>query len=255
MYKIPANTLFVGKNLVYVPVCHSTNSLALDISQKAATPEGTLVVCDHQQAGRGQRGNGWEAEPNKNLHFSVILKPTFLAIADQFLLNQSISLAVVDCLSEQLSLDAKIKWPNDIFINTKKVGGILIENSLSGDILQQSVIGIGLNVNQERFEAVNASSLSRISNHYFSLAGMLEQLLEKIESRYLQLKRGERHAIQNEYLQKLFRINETHSYIADNIEFDGEIIGVDERGRLILKTSSEEKYFDVKQVRFVINQD
>jgi BirA family biotin operon repressor/biotin-[acetyl-CoA-carboxylase] ligase len=252
LYKIPANTLFVGKNLIYVPVCHSTNTIALDLSQKAAPPEGTLVITDHQQAGRGQRGNGWEAEPHKNLHFSIILKPTFLAIADQFLLNQCISLAVVDCLDEQLSLDAKIKWPNDIFIDNKKVGGILIENSLSRDILQQSVIGIGLNVNQQQFEAVNAISLLLITKQYFSLTGMLEQLLEKIESRYLQLKRGERSTIERDYLQQLFRMNETHRYVADKIEFEGEIVGVDNRGRLIIKTRSEERYFDLKQVKFVI---
>ena len=251
MYKIPANTLFVGKNLVYVPVCHSTNTLAAELSIKTPLSEGTLIITDNQQAGRGQRGNGWEAEPGKNLTFSIVLKPTFLAISDQFLLNQCISLAITDSIQGLLVQEVKIKWPNDIIVSNKKVGGILIENNLSNLKIEQSIIGIGLNINQQKFQAELASSLSVIGKTEFSLSGILEMLLENVEARYLQLKRSEFSSIKSDYLSKLFQINQANRYLTDGKEFEGVITGVDERGRLKIQSGNAHQVFDVKQVSFI----
>jgi BirA family transcriptional regulator, biotin operon repressor / biotin---[acetyl-CoA-carboxylase] ligase len=250
LYKIPANTLFMGRNLVYVPVCHSTNTLATDLCNKTPLLEGTLVITDHQQAGKGQRGNRWQAEPNLNFTFSLILKPTFLAISNQFILNQCISLGIADFINELLSQEVKIKWPNDILIQEKKVCGILIENTLNGEQIQQSVIGIGLNVNQKQFESRQATSLALISKRDYLLAAILDRLLEYLEVRYLQLKRGEFEAIQTDYLSRLFRINVAHQYQAGLTQFEGTITGVDGRGRLKIKTD-EERVFDVKEVTFI----
>ena len=120
MYKIPANTLFTGKNLVFVPDCPSTNTLALEISQQSPVKEGTVVITDQQTAGKGQRGNTWEAEPRQNLTFSLILKPTFLAVNKQFYLNIVICLALKDYLRQKTSGPVHIKWPNDILVHQKK---------------------------------------------------------------------------------------------------------------------------------------
>jgi BirA family biotin operon repressor/biotin-[acetyl-CoA-carboxylase] ligase len=250
LYKIPANTLFVGKNLIYVPICHSTNTLAAELGNKTPLPEGTLVITDNQQKGRGQRGNGWEAEPHKNFTLSVLLKPTFLAIANQFFLNQCISLAITDFINSVLNKESKIKWPNDIFIGDKKVGGILIENSLSGESIQQSIVGIGLNVNQQLFNNNNATSLSIISKNEFSLSRILEGLLTSIEARYLQLKRADFTALQSDYLQLLYRINEIHRFRDSENEFEGTITGIDERGRLKISAKTE-RLFDIKEVKFI----
>lgn len=240
----------MGRNLVYVPVCHSTNTLATDLCNKTPLSEGTLVITDHQQAGKGQRGNRWQAEPSQNFTFSLILKPTFLEIGNQFILNQCVSLAITDFISELLTNEVKIKWPNDILIQDKKVCGILIENTLTGEQIQQSVIGIGLNVNQRQFESPRATSLALISKRDYLLSAILDRLLEHLEARYLQLKRGEFEAIQTDYLSRLYRINEAHQYQAASRQFEGTITGVDATGRLKIKTD-EEQVFDVKEVTFI----
>jgi BirA family transcriptional regulator, biotin operon repressor / biotin---[acetyl-CoA-carboxylase] ligase len=240
----------MGKNLVYVPVCHSTNTLAVEMSSKTSLPEGTLIITDNQQAGKGQRGNGWEAEPTKNLTFSLILKPLFLPIGKQFGLNQCISIAIIDFIKELIPQEIKIKWPNDILIHNQKVCGILIENSLSGELIQQSIIGIGLNVNQQKFEALRASSLSLISKNEYSLSGILDKLLEHIEARYLQLMRGEYDNIQADYLDHLYRINESHQYHDFEKPFKGIITGLDERGRLKVKADFE-RVFEAKEIKFI----
>jgi BirA family biotin operon repressor/biotin-[acetyl-CoA-carboxylase] ligase len=250
LYKIPANTLFVGKNLVYVPVCHSTNTVAAELSNKTQLAEGTVVITDHQQAGRGQRGNGWEAEPYLNFTLSLVLKPTFLAIADQFLITQCVSLAVADFINHLITKPVKIKWPNDVFVNDQKVCGILIENSVSGNYLQQSIIGIGLNVNQQRFQNARATSLSSIEKKAFELPPLLDPLLEHLEARYLQLKRLEVIAIQTDYLEQLYRIHERHFYRDSEKEFEGTITGVDNVGRLKIKADRERVFYH-KEVIFI----
>ena len=177
MYKIPANTLFIGKNLVFVPECPSTNTLALEISQQSPVKEGTVVITDSQTAGKGQRGNTWEARPELNLTFSVILKPGFLAINKQFYLNVLISLGLRDYLKEKTSVTAYIKWPNDILVHGKKISGILIENQLRGSLLLNSIAGIGLNLNQKEFGSRSATSLSLLTGNEFDRSEELPRII------------------------------------------------------------------------------
>ena len=111
-----------------MPECHSTNSLLLDLTRKISQPEGTIVITKQQSRGRGQHGNSWESEPGKNLTLSLLLKPNFLAVKQQFYLTMAFSLGVCDFLTERSIGNVKIKWPNDILVNERKVAGILIEN-------------------------------------------------------------------------------------------------------------------------------
>src|SRR4051794_34289976 len=103
----------MGKNLVFVPECHSTNDLALQLCQQSAVLEGSVVITLNQTKGRGQRGNSWETEPGKNLTLSLIVKPAFLAIQDQFMLNVISSLGVLDYLRDSSTSKLHVKWPND----------------------------------------------------------------------------------------------------------------------------------------------
>ncbi len=251
MYKIPANTLFLGKNLVYVPQCHSTNTLATELSQKAETPEGTLIITNHQMAGRGQRGSSWEASPGENLTFSLILKPNFLQAQNQFQLNQAFSLGVLDYVKARLTGDIKVKWPNDVMVNERKVCGILFENQISGNELRHSIVGIGLNLNQKSFQYPTAGSLSLFSHLRYSLAIELEALLYHLESRYLMLKEGKQEKLKTEYLQNLYRIEEMHHFRNHEIEFKGMISGVDEVGRLRIEVEGVERIFGAKQLTFL----
>jgi BirA family biotin operon repressor/biotin-[acetyl-CoA-carboxylase] ligase len=251
LYKIPANTLFIGKNLVYVPECHSTNTLAAELSQKAGSLDGTVVITDSQTAGKGQRGNSWETEAGKNLTFSVILKPSFLAVRDQFNLTVVASLAVHSLLNGLLGETIKIKWPNDILIRDKKICGILIENSLSGDRIQNSIMGIGLNVNQGSFPQATATSMGSVSDHQFDTNVVLARLLEKLESYYLQLRSGQGDELIRQYLIHLYWIGEEHVFRVNGKQITGTIDGVDQTGRLRVKHADKIQLYDLKEIAFV----
>jgi BirA family biotin operon repressor/biotin-[acetyl-CoA-carboxylase] ligase len=251
LYKIPANTLFFGKNLVSVPECHSTNTLAADLSANSEMAEGSLVITAFQSAGRGQRGNTWQVEPGKNFTFSLILKPRFLGATDQFFLNRAVSLGLTDYLYNYFSDGVKIKWPNDILIQGKKICGILIENQLSGRELLQSIIGIGLNMNQKELPVSTASSLSLLTGKEFNLQIELEKLLGALEARYLQLKQGKFDLLHTEYLQRMHWIHEPHTFTTSGKTFEGEIIGTDKIGRLQIKSGESIRTFDLKEVSYL----
>lgn len=250
MYKIPANTLFVGKDLIFVPECHSTNTFALELSNLPSTKEGTVIVTDHQTAGRGQRGSSWETTKGMNLTFSVILKPSFLSIKDQFALNTFSALAIHDVLDKK-SIEASIKWPNDVLINDKKVCGILIENQIRGSQVSNSIVGIGLNVNQDSFHVPTATSLRNVLNVVTDLSALLELVLEHLEKRYLQLKSGRLADLRSAFMEQLYWRNEQHSFVSGGITFKGTITGIDAEGRLEVATADGIKKFELKQISLV----
>ncbi len=249
MYKIPANTLFMGKNLVYVPECHSTNTLALELSQRTSVAEGTIVITDNQTNGRGQRGNEWFSEPYKNLTFSLIVKPTFLKPIDQFNLTIAISLALCDFLTQRIPAKAKIKWPNDILVNDKKLCGILIENSLAGDTIQYSVVGIGLNVNQDSFSLASAGSMKSLTGNDLSLSDELSSLLEFLEHRYLQLRSNKIVELKTDYLNSLYGRGELRKFADAEGEWWGIIEGVNQHGKLLVLKQGSIKSYDLKEIR------
>jgi BirA family transcriptional regulator, biotin operon repressor / biotin---[acetyl-CoA-carboxylase] ligase len=251
LYKIPANTLFMGKNLVFVPDCPSTNILALEMSQHSPVNEGTLVITDHQTAGKGQRGNVWEAEPCKNLTFSLILKPRMLAVNKQFFLNIVICLALKDYLKKNTSDNIYIKWPNDILVHGKKISGILIENQLLGTTIVNTVAGIGLNINQRHFNAAEATSLSLLTGDTYDLNEALSAILDFIESRYLQLRAGHYKLLMQLYLESMYSRDQRRMFSSNGSLFEGIIRGVDEAGKLRIQVGDEMRYFGVKEIRYV----
>src|ERR1700741_5411456 len=156
-------TLFIGQNLVQLDAVASTNTYAMQLLKDVKVIEGTVITAENQTEGKGQRGNTWKAEPSMNLTFSVVLFPDFLSSSDHFYLSKITALALYDSLSELFDPsqhDIKIKWPNDILVNEEKIAGILIENVFRLGKLQQSVVGVGLNVNQEDFSALKNRATS-----------------------------------------------------------------------------------------------
>ncbi len=251
MHKIPANTLFMGKNLVFMPECHSTNSLALKLCQQSPlAAEGTVVITSNQTAGRGQRGNTWQSEPGKNLTFSIVLRPNFLSVSDLFYLNIFSSLAIHDYLSEKGCPSVFIKWPNDIYVRERKICGLLVENLLQGNELNGSVLCIGLNLNQERFDMDHATSLSIVLNRQVELQEELEILLAKIEFRYLQLRANKLTGLMEDYLRVMYWINEAHFFTSLDETFEGTICGVDQSGRLRVRIGDKEREFETKEIRY-----
>jgi BirA family transcriptional regulator, biotin operon repressor / biotin---[acetyl-CoA-carboxylase] ligase len=181
---------------------------------------------------------------------SLLLKPNFLSIKDQFYLTMAVSLGVHDFLVERLYGKVKIKWPNDVIVEEKKITGILIENSLSGETLQQSVIGIGLNVNQQLFSVTTATSMSLEAKKEFDLSVELNRLIEKLEKRYLQLRSGRASELKEAYLKNLYRVGEEHLFMSNGQPFNGTIEGVDDSGKLKVRSNGLSVVFGLKEISF-----
>lgn len=231
----------------------STNNYIRTLSNERNLEEGSLVWCVNQTQGRGQRGNSWESEPGKNLTFSLILYPEFLHIKEQFYLSELIAVSIVSELQKYAD-GFSIKWPNDIYWNDKKVGGILIENDLISDHLSKSIIGIGLNVNQTVFvsNAPNPVSLKQITGLEFNLEEVLDRVTSRIYASYLNLISEGPVALHDKYMRNLYRKEDYFDYRDKDGLFKARIISVLPSGHLQMKTDSGElKLYAFKEVEFV----
>jgi len=239
----------VGKKLEILPHCHSTNLVAAEMIQLGNVSEGILVYTDNQSHGRGQRGNNWESEPGMNVTFSLVLRPGFLDIKDQFNLNIMASVAVARVLKEEISSGVTVKWPNDIYVGDSKIAGILIENSIRSGKIEHSIVGIGLNVNQIKFETPKATSMKELTLKHYDLLEILESVAIQIERAYLDL-RGTRSLIMAEYSNNLYWKDEPHLF-KDSEVFSGRIRGIDHQGKLLIKRGEKEIAYDLKEVEFI----
>ena len=234
----------------------STNDHALERITNGVAAEGDVIWADEQTNGRGHGSNTWESERGKNLTFSVILKPHFIDPSKQFVINQMISLSIVHLLENHLEKRIMIKWPNDIYVENEKVAGILIQNILSGNVIDYSVAGIGLNVNQEHFtsDAPNPVSMIRFTCTEMPLEELLNELLSITGGMYEKLRMPAFHnELHDIYIDHLFRYGEWADYMANGEVFRAMITGINTYGQLRLKTEKgEEKLFGFKEVEFVI---
>ena len=248
---VTPKTLFTGQQLLWLPSCASTNSEAQSLIVQNRASEGCTVITDFQTAGRGQRGNQWQAAPAENLMLSVVWQPTFLAAAEQFGLSQAVALGIHDWAATLLgpAPGLKLKWPNDLYYGNQKLGGVLIENSLSGAKIQYSIIGIGLNINQQAFAVPTATSLANVTGRSYQREALAARLLECLERRYLQLRAGQVGALRREYLQGLYRFQEVHPFVIDGQTVSGQIVGVEDDGRLAVAIGNELRRFGLQEIR------
>jgi BirA family biotin operon repressor/biotin-[acetyl-CoA-carboxylase] ligase len=233
LYNAIYDTLIIAKKLIYLPSCHSTNDIAAELVRENFR-EGTVVITDHQTNGRGQRGNSWVTDPGLNLTFSVILKPSFIPVQNQFLLSKFVSLAVCAYL-ETYSNEVKIKWPNDIYMGDQKLCGILIENSIQGMRIANSVIGIGININQTVFENDRATSLSQALKHPFSLHEEFVKIVHHLDALYFKSKTSRGIAeIDQDYLLNMYAYNQDRPFLVNGSPVTARIKGVTSWGKLII---------------------
>jgi len=245
--------MIIGSDMVYCKNAGSTNSYASGLIKAGQVSEGTVVYTNFQSAGRGQKGNRWESEDGKNLLFSVILYPSMVSPADQFIISIFISLGICDFL-KTLVPGCQIKWPNDIYHGDDKIAGILIENSISGNSIVNSIAGIGLNINQEEFpeEIPNPVSLKMLTGVEHDTGLCLQKLAACLDKRYKQVISGEWNELRNEYISSLYRLNQWSSFKSADGIFDGRIVSVTELGCLqIEKKQGNMMEFAFKEIEFV----
>jgi len=248
------NSLFIGTNLIELESVDSTNNYAKQLMAISLPTEGTAIMAREQYAGRGQMGNAWTTDAGKNITISFILYPDFLEADKQFFLNMAVSLAVKDFCEFMLKDEVKIKWPNDIYHLNKKLGGILIENSINGNKLATSVIGIGLNVNQTEFDKSlsNPTSFAAVSKENYDLKDLFEQLCSFLEKYYLQLRQLHFNFLDKAYTESLFRYQQTHEFKKGEQVIRGEINGVTKDGKLIIDVNGKEQRFGFKEIEYVL---
>jgi len=251
LYKNLAKTFFIGKNLVYLPSCHSTNDIASGIVKNDPFFDGTVVVTNNQTAGKGQQGNTWESNASMNLTFSMILKMKHLLLKDHFMLNVISSLAIVDFIKKKSVANVKVKWPNDIYVDDHKIAGVLISNSIRSNLIDSSIIGIGFNVNQVEFETKMATSLKLQTGGHYLLGESLEQLILYFEKRYFELIQRGKDELLEDYQRQLYWKDQIHTYRAAGQYLTGIIKGINEEGKLFIESENENYYFNFKEVEFV----
>jgi BirA family biotin operon repressor/biotin-[acetyl-CoA-carboxylase] ligase len=245
---------FMGKYHTHFTETHSTNAFALDVLSKTNPPEGSCFTADFQSAGRGQIGRSWHSEHEKNLLISYIIYPVGLHVENQFILSVVSSLAVAKTVQEKCS-DVCIKWPNDIYIGQKKTAGILIQNVLRGVEIKATVIGIGLNCNQQIFPPgiPNPTSMGLCGGEWIDLEKVRKSLSGWLEHYYSLWKQGHSEEITREYLSLLFRKDTLAPFaIPGGQEFLATIKGIAPDGKLILeKEDKSTESFGIKEVEYI----
>ena len=238
-------------HLIKVNAINSTNSFAREMFREKTTMPLTCIVAKKQLEGRGQRGTTWNAEEGKNLTFSVLLPRLQLHPSRQFLLSATVATSLVSTLEKFELPRLKVKWPNDIMSANQKLAGILIENIISEGKVIASVIGIGLNVNQQNFEGLpQAGSMKTVSGKDFELEEVLQLLLKDLENSFGSISEENSEAILSAYENRLFRKDVPSTFkLPEGQLFTGMITGVSETGKLRVQTDDDRvQEFDLKEI-------
>lgn len=232
----------IGVPLIEIQSVDSTNNYAMDLIRKGLAQHGTSVFAHEQTHGKGQRGKKWLASAGENMILSVILNTTAFQMSQQFMLSMCIAIAVHDFFSKYAGDETFVKWPNDLYWRDRKAGGILIENIVVGKEWQWAIVGIGININQTRFEKdiVNAVSLKQITGQNFDIHVQCKELFIKLNHWFQILKGGNTKAILNTYNNALYKKDKTVYLKKNNVVFKCVVKGVNEYGFLITESVTEE---------------
>lgn len=242
----------MGRKVVYLPTCHSTNDYAFELLRKSDIESGTIVITDHQTRGKGQRGNTWLAEPGKNITCSIIYRPLNMPAAEQFRLNIILSVAIFIVLGKRALPKLKIKWPNDIYVKDQKLGGVLIESTLQGSKIDYCIIGIGINVNQEKFEFRNATSIKQQLEIDTKIEELVSEILTEFELLISEFLVSGIEKIKEKYITNLFRFNEWHLFEDVAGEFEGRIVGITDIGEILIEQKLGLMKYGMKEFRYII---
>ncbi|MCW3116498.1 MAG: biotin--[acetyl-CoA-carboxylase] ligase [Chitinophagaceae bacterium] len=265
----------LGQPFIELQSIDSTNNYALACIRNGTAGHGTTFFAHDQTAGKGQRGRKWEAEKGTNIAVSIVLQPKPLLISEQFQVSACFAVAVRKFFSRYAGTDTKIKWPNDLYWQDRKAGGILIENIISGrqeshdpesgnhgmsdthDFLsgwKWTVAGIGININQTQFsdDLPNPVSLKQITGKDFSALHLTKELCSIANDYFSQLIHEGFEPIYKEYNNSLYKLNETVKLKKASHIFHTMIRGVSTKGQLITCHNNKEEVFDFGEVSWVM---
>lgn len=228
-------------NLIKLNATDSTNTFLSELARNNTLESPTVVLTDNQTAGRGQRGSNWHSEPGKSLSMSVYVRPKQLLAQDQFYLSMLVSLSIQKVLKEFQLPKVRVKWPNDILSRSKKLVGILIENTIKQGEISASIIGIGVNVNTDLVRTLpKLGSMYSQTHREFEIEEVARRIIEDLIPRIENLSAENYPELKSTYEQQLFRKDKVSSFIdKDNNVFSGIIRGITDIGELQVEASLE----------------
>ena len=242
--------MFLGNQIFRLDKVDSTNNFAANLIEEQLCRNGALILADTQTAGKGQRGSLWESEPGKNLLCSYVYFPDNLSVNFLQEFNMCLSISLIKCLN-YFEIDAEIKWPNDILADEKKISGILIENNVRAGKVKSMIFGIGLNINQQSFLNLGATSMALIRGAEFSIDEVSLQLTKEF-NHWVSFVGGDHQALKLVYLNLLYGINTIHRFQSQDQEFEGIIVGVNDFGDLEINVLGEIRSFKNKEISFLM---
>lgn len=241
-------------HIIKLDAIDSTNSYLRQLLKEEALANLTVVVAEEQLQGRGQRGTMWLSEPHKNLTFSVLIKPFALKASNQFYLSMCVSLALSVAVKKYVKSDIWIKWPNDILAGKDKIAGILIENMLYDSKIKNSIVGIGLNVNQRVFpqSLKQVTSLKLASDRTIDRTILLSLIIEELKKNLLLLDSQSYDELKSAYLKRLYKFEQPAMFERkNNTVFLGKIVGISKEGYLIIELDNgTTEQFALKEIKF-----
>ena len=238
--------------IIKLDATESTNTYLKELSAKKEVQDFTIITTENQTSGRGQLNSKWESERGKNLAISILKNRINIPVDRLFLMNVCVSLSILDSLNRLNIPNLKVKWPNDILSGNFKIGGILIENIISGSKIKRSIIGFGLNVNQSEFKnAPNASSLKNIMGHDFNLDSVFYAIIENLHQQLNRPILTFENELYKQYHSQLFKIGVKSNFLIQKEEpIEGVIEGVSKNGKLKVKLENGSlKEFGLKEIR------
>jgi BirA family biotin operon repressor/biotin-[acetyl-CoA-carboxylase] ligase len=250
-----SNTISIEKH-IYLESTPSTNAFLTEYIAKNNPHHNICAYTFKQTDGRGQIGRNWFSDVGKNITLSYLLHFQNLDVQNQFNLNMAISIAISSFIKDHITHGkVHIKWPNDIYVNDNKIAGILIQNQLKGRLISKSVIGIGINVNQDRFpkDIPNPTSLLIENDDEFDKLKLIQGLHIHICKALMRLELNAK-SLLSSYLSSFYCINAIHTFIRkeNNSEFEGCIKGVSAEGKLLVEVGEDLEAFNFREIGFVI---
>jgi BirA family biotin operon repressor/biotin-[acetyl-CoA-carboxylase] ligase len=242
-------------DIIKVNAIESTSTFLKELMTTGPIKNYTVVSAKSQFGGRGQMGSKWVSDPGKNLLFSMYVEGFGMFVKDAMYLNIAISNAIYNALLPLKIPNLKIKWPNDILAGGKKICGILVENTIQKNVIKSTIIGVGLNVNQELFplELKNASSLKNVLGKSINQSILLNSIVVNITEELELCTSNNFQTLKETYLSNMFKLQTPCMFKNDTLgDFMGKIVGVNTTGKLLIELEDESiKEFGLKEVAFL----
>ena len=243
----------IGSEIIHFKRVDSTSNYIATLLKESKIVNGLVILADEQTEGRGQRGAKWQSSPGQNILCSYYIRYEDLEINQQQSITHAVSLAILNCL-KYFQLEAKIKWPNDIVVENKKIAGILIENQFQGQKIKSSIIGIGLNVRQENFEFVNSTSVVNELKTEITVKTVFDRLIYSLNQEFIHVNQHSFSILRDNYTKNLWLLEEYSEYENERGEkFIGIIKGTDSFGKLLVfrEDKSKVESFGLKEISFI----